>query len=129
MKKQTITWTAIPNGSDGPLAEGTTLRLSAFVSPRLWNDDAGVAKMKLSDFPDFLDWPAVTLRPAAAGGDDQGLTERVRVPRRPRAGLKRHARPADAGRLGTIEQRVNPNRSGKPVFRPLPRSLDRKSVV
>lgn len=59
MKKQTITWTALPNGSDGPLAEGTTLRVSAFVSPRLWNDDAGVTKMALSEFPDFLDWPAV----------------------------------------------------------------------
>ena len=58
MKKTTLTWTALPNGSDGPLAAGTTLRLSVLMSPRLWNDDPGVSTMPLSEFPDFLDWPA-----------------------------------------------------------------------
>jgi hypothetical protein len=59
MLKQTIVWTALPHGSDGPLAAGTTLHLSVLASPRLWNDDATVTKMKLSAFPDFLDWPAL----------------------------------------------------------------------
>jgi len=59
MLKQTIIWTALPNGSDGPLAEGTTLRLSVLASPRLWNDDPSVTLMQLSSFPDFLDWPAL----------------------------------------------------------------------
>ena len=47
--------------------------------------------------PDLLDRPAPALRPAAAGGDDQRLAERVRVPRRAGAGLERDAR---AGRRG-----------------------------
>jgi hypothetical protein len=59
MKKQTIVWTALPHGSDGPLAAGTTLHLSVLASPRLWNDDPAVTHMKLSSFPDFLNWPAV----------------------------------------------------------------------
>src|SRR6266581_1622306 len=57
MLKQTITWTALPNGIDGPPVPGATLRVSAFVAPRLWNDD-GTPTMKLSQFPDFLDWPS-----------------------------------------------------------------------
>jgi hypothetical protein len=59
MLKQTIIWTALPNGSDGPLAGGTTLRLSVLASPRLWNDDPTVTLMQLSSFPDFLDWPSL----------------------------------------------------------------------
>lgn len=59
MLKQTIIWTALPNGSTGPLAAGTTLRLSVLASPRLWNDDPNVKLMQLSSFPDFLDWPAL----------------------------------------------------------------------
>src|SRR5579859_563436 len=33
-------------------------------------------------WPDFLDWAAVALHPAAAGGDNQRLTQRMGVPRR-----------------------------------------------
>ena len=58
MLKQTILWTALPNGSDGPPQAGTKLRLSAYISPRLWNSDPAVTKMQLNSFPDFLDWPA-----------------------------------------------------------------------
>lgn len=58
MLKQTILWTALPHGSDGPLTAGAKLHLSVFVSPRLWSDDPTAGKLKLSDFPDFLDWPA-----------------------------------------------------------------------
>lgn len=57
MKKQTIVWTALPHRSFGANAAGTKLRLSALVAPRLWNDDPKVKKMKLGDFPDFLNWP------------------------------------------------------------------------
>ena len=38
--------------------------------------------------PDLLDRPALALHAAAAGQHDQRLTERVRVPRRARAGLE-----------------------------------------
>ena len=41
--------------------------------------------------PDFLDRPALALRPAAAGRDDQGLAERMRVPCGARARLERDA--------------------------------------
>ena len=66
MKKQTIVWTALPKSNEGPLAAGSELHLSAFMSPRLWNSDPNVASMQLSAFPDFLDWPA-----AVAGGTFQ----------------------------------------------------------
>ncbi len=56
MLKQTIIWTALPNGSDGPLQAGTSISLSALISPRLWSDTPEVRE-KLSAYPDFLDWP------------------------------------------------------------------------
>jgi hypothetical protein len=58
MKKQTIIWTTLPNGSNGTLAPGSKLKLSVFISPRLWNNDPNISTMNLADFPDFLDWPA-----------------------------------------------------------------------
>jgi hypothetical protein len=57
MLKQTIIWTALPNGSNGPAEAGTTLRLSVFVSPRLWLADETGDRV-LDDYPDFRDWPA-----------------------------------------------------------------------
>jgi len=61
-----------------------------------WNPD----NISLSD---LLDRASPLLNPARAGGDDQDLTERVRVPCTPRAGLERNlpaacdiaARPSD----------------------------------
>ena len=50
MAKQTLIWTALPNGFD---ANGD-LRISALVSPRLEPD----ADQVLKPFGDFLDWPA-----------------------------------------------------------------------
>jgi len=47
-KTQRIIWTALPNGFTG-----NTLKLSVFVSPRLYND----TDTQLSAFPDFADWP------------------------------------------------------------------------
>ncbi|HWI53752.1 MAG TPA: hypothetical protein VNT01_16565 [Symbiobacteriaceae bacterium] len=61
MKKQTVMFTALPNGfvpvppSDGPSAPAPRLRLSVFVSPRLMTNE-GLPKPKLSQFPDFLNW-------------------------------------------------------------------------
>lgn len=57
MLQQTLVWTALPDGSDGPLQEGGTVRLSAFMSPRLLSTTPQV-KEKLGSYPDFLDWPA-----------------------------------------------------------------------
>lgn len=52
MEKQTVIFTALPNGR---AADGA-LKLSVFISPRLWDDDPDVKKMKLSQFTDFLPW-------------------------------------------------------------------------
>lgn len=57
MRKQTLIWTALPNGSNGPLQAGSQLKVSVYLSPRLWSDTPAV-KEKLGDYPDFLDWPA-----------------------------------------------------------------------
>ena len=53
MEKQTIIFTALPDGRE---ADGS-LRLSVFIAPRLWSDDASIAKLPLSKFADWLDWP------------------------------------------------------------------------
>ncbi len=50
-KKQTIMWTALPNG----IANGL-LQLSVFVSPRLQTDE-GLPRPTLSQFDDFKNWP------------------------------------------------------------------------
>lgn len=53
MEKQTLVFTALPNGftPDG------TARVSVFISPRLWSDTAA-ASLTLDAWPDLLDWPA-----------------------------------------------------------------------
>ena len=50
--------------------------------------------------PDLLDRPALALRETAAGRHNQGLSQRMRVPGRARAGLERDAGAADARRIG-----------------------------
>ncbi|MBM3956604.1 MAG: hypothetical protein FJ313_00955, partial [Gemmatimonadetes bacterium] len=50
--KQTVMWTALPNG----VANGK-LRLSVFVSPRLEATEAE-SQSKLQPFTDFVEWPA-----------------------------------------------------------------------
>src|SRR5207247_8969159 len=70
-------------------------------------------------WPDFLDPPTGALDPADAGGDDQGLTERVRVPRRSRTGLEGDARTGRPGRVRRIEQGIDADRAGEPLRRSL----------
>jgi len=74
MIKQTIVWTALPFRTSGPLAAGAELRLAVFVAPRLWNDDASVKQMKLSAFPDWLDWPQAVSQAAFQVVFDGGPT-------------------------------------------------------
>lgn len=54
MEKQTLTFTALPNGfaSDG------SPRVSVFISQRLWSDTPGAANVTLDKYPDQLNWPA-----------------------------------------------------------------------
>ena len=69
--------------------------------------------------PDLLDRAALALRPAAAGGDDQRLAERMRVPGGARAGLEGDAGAADARRVRRLEQRIDAHRAGEPLRRSL----------
>ena len=73
---------------------------------------------------DLLDRATLPLDPAAAGRDDEGLAQRVGVPGRPGPGLQRDA---VAGRTGwhfRREQRVDADRAGEPVGRPLADGCD-----
>ena len=55
MARQSLTWTALPNGYT---ADGTGIRLSVLLSPRLDTQDPTVTHKKLSVFfPDWEDWP------------------------------------------------------------------------
>src|SRR4051812_29125413 len=67
--------------------------------------------------PDFLDWPALALRPSNARGDDQRLAERVRVPRRPCARLEGDQGHRDTGRIRGLKERINTDRAGEPLCR------------
>ena len=67
----------------------------------------------------LLDGTALALHEAQTESDDQRLAERMGVPCRARARLERDVGPGDAGRFGRVEQRVDPNRAGEPICRPL----------
>ena len=62
--------------------------MPVFLARRKPNDIAG---------PDLLDRSAFALGPPAASRDDEGLTERMRMPSSPRPGLEGYA--------GTLNQR------------------------
>jgi hypothetical protein len=53
MEKQTLTFTALPNG----FAPDGSARVSVFISHRLWSDTAA-GNLTLDKYPDVLDWPA-----------------------------------------------------------------------
>jgi hypothetical protein len=76
-----------------------------------------------SRLPDLLDRAAPALGEAATGRHDQGLAERVGVPRRPGARLEGDAGPDRAGRGGCPEQGVDADRTGKPLGRSFPGGL------
>lgn len=81
MEKQTIIFTALPNGRT---ADGS-LKLSVFISPRLWSDDPAVTKLKLAVFDDFRDWTsrvnAATWKVAFNGGPTLNATVKSAAPR------------------------------------------------
>src|SRR5262249_54067804 len=54
---------------------------------------------------------------------DQRLTERVQMPRRAGTGLEGDTGSGYTGRFGRIDERIDPNRAGKPVGRSLARRL------
>ena len=74
--------------------------------------------------------PALALDPAAAGGDDQGLAERVGVPGRAGAGLEGDAGAGHPGGIGRLEEAVDPDGAGEPVRLALcPRAASRLRLI
>src|SRR5437879_4996141 len=63
---------------------------------------------------DFFDLSALALRPAKAGRDDEGLTERMGVPCGAGAGLEGDVTTADACRIARLKHRVHTDRAGEP---------------
>src|SRR4051812_22046189 len=77
---------------------------------------------------DLFDRASPSLREAAAGGDDERLPERMRVPRRPRAGLERHVGARDARGIRRSKQRIDAHGAGEPVRRSCARGLRSSSL-
>jgi len=74
MEKQTLVFTALPNG----FAADGTARVSVFVTPRLWSDAPGAGNLTLDLYPDLLAWPArvaaLTWQASVDGGPSVSLT-------------------------------------------------------
>ena len=73
--------------------------------------------------PDFSFQSSVAFDPTTAGGNDQRLSERVRVPCCSSTGLEGDTNGEDACGLGRLRQRVNPDGSGEVLIWPLARRL------
>src|ERR1035441_206587 len=67
--------------------------------------------------PDFFNRAAPTLHAPAASGHDQGLTQRMRVPRGSGAGFERDTGTDRARRSAGLKQGVDAHRAGEPVGR------------
>ena len=65
--------------------------------------------------PDLLDRASPTLRQAAASRDDEGLTERMRVPCGTCAGLKGDAGALNKRRIGRLKKRIDSHGACEPV--------------
>src|SRR5712675_1004175 len=70
---------------------------------------------------DFFDRSTLALRPAKAGRDDEGLTERMGVPHGAGAGLEGDVATADACGVADLKHRVDADRAGEPGLGPFAR--------
>jgi hypothetical protein len=61
----------------------------------------------------FHFWTTFALYPATPRRDNQGLTERMGMPRRPGAGLERDTRATRARRIGCFEQGIDTHIAGE----------------
>jgi len=73
---------------------------------------------------DFFDWSAFELRPAKAGRDNQGLAERMGVPRGTGTRLEGDVTAAHTWRVANPEHRVYADGAGKQASGPLPEGRD-----
>jgi len=106
MDKQTLIFTALPNGHD---KNGSRARLSVFISHRLWSSQADAPATTLQAFPDLLDWPATlaALDWEARVDDGQGSVQQLALE------LDPEFEGIDNGlwqRLFKPDTRVNPHR-------------------
>ena len=97
---------------DGDMRHGRGRR-GPVPMPHAWREPDHVTRTNLLDRAAFL------LDPAAAGRDDEGLPQRVGMPRRPGAGFERDAGTGRACRSPRLEQGVDGNRVREPVRRSL----------
>ena len=68
--------------------------------------------------PDLLDWSAFAPGPTAACRDDEGLTERMRMPRSPRTRIESYASTLNKCRIRCLEQqRIDRYRASEPLRR------------
>jgi hypothetical protein len=65
--------------------------------------------------PDLLDRSAFALSPAAARRDDEGLTERMRVPCGTCTRLEGNAGALNQRRIGRLKKRIDPHRAREPL--------------
>src|SRR5437764_5998179 len=72
---------------------------------------------------DLFERSAPALRPSAAGGHDESLAERMRVPCRPRAGLECDAGALNKGGIRRLKERVDAHSASEPLRRPFRGSL------
>jgi len=81
----------------------------------------GTAALMRFDF--VLAGPALALRASTPAGDDQRLSERVRVPRRARTGFEGDDRADHPRRRTALERRIDSDRAGEPLGRSFGRRL------
>src|ERR1043166_429906 len=67
--------------------------------------------------PNLVNRTAPALGPAAAGRDDESLTQRMHMPSRPRSRLKSPAGALNECRIGRLKKRIDPHRASEPVCR------------
>ncbi len=78
--------------------------------------------------PDLLDRTAPALHPSDARCHDQGLPQRVSVPRGASTGLKRHVSAGHPRRIVRLEKRIDARRTGEVFGRPKSRGLRANSL-
>ena len=72
---------------------------------------------------DLLNRATLALRPTTTGGDNQGLAERVGMPRGASARLEGYACARCAGGCVWLEQGIDAHRADKPILRSFDRWL------
>ena len=69
--------------------------------------------------PDLLDGAACALGPTAPGGDDDGLTGRMRMPCGPRTRLEGDSGALNKRWIGRLKKPIDTDRAGEPLRRSL----------